>query len=280
MVTQTQYNNIYESLRKYLEEEDLVGDIQYACDTCQKKVDAKKTIFIRNLPPLLMFSVNRFDYDWQRGIRTKINQRFDFPEELDLSEFVEKNETNSQLGKDELIYELTGVVIHVGSAHKGHYHAYIKGKNKKRKKKKKLNFYFIDLLGEGKCKIGQFSGKPTEESYQWYDFNDKYVSPITKTDLEKQYGGIEGQDESAYMLFYRRKNMKPYEKLCDALTTIPKHLQQSIDDEKEKVKKEKERLEYEETIYQVHVYIPEFFGLLFNCFFNFFSTKKFVMKNI
>jgi uncharacterized UBP type Zn finger protein len=54
---------------------------------------------------------------------------------LDLSEFVEKNETNSQLGKDELIYELTSVVIHVGSAHKGHYHAYIKGK-----KKKKLNF--------------------------------------------------------------------------------------------------------------------------------------------
>jgi ubiquitin C-terminal hydrolase len=68
IVTQTQYHNIYESLRKYLEEEDLVGDIQYACDTCQKKVDAKKTIFIRNLPPLLMFSVNRFDYDWQRVI--------------------------------------------------------------------------------------------------------------------------------------------------------------------------------------------------------------------
>jgi hypothetical protein len=62
------------------------------------------------------------------------------------------------------------------------------------------------------------------------------------------------------MLFYRRKNMKPYEKLCDGLTMIPEHLKKEIEEEKEKAKKEKERLEYEETIYQIHVYIPEFFG--------------------
>jgi hypothetical protein len=57
-------------------------------------------------------------------------------------------------------------------------------------------------LKEGKCKVGQFTAKPTDEPCVWYDFNDKYVSPITKSELEKQFGGIEGQDESACLFSF------------------------------------------------------------------------------
>lgn len=61
--------------------------------------------------------------------RKKINDRFEFALELDLSHFTEHEESDAH-------YELQTVIIHSGSAQGGHYHAYIR-----------------DVLGEGNWKV-------------------------------------------------------------------------------------------------------------------------------
>ena len=63
-----------------------------------------------------MFSLNRFEYDYVTFERMKITQNFEFDLELDMSKYVENSG----------IYELFAVIIHGGSAHSGHYHAYIR----------------------------------------------------------------------------------------------------------------------------------------------------------
>jgi len=135
-------SDVKQSLKKYLEEELLTGENKYFCNKCNEKVDAKKGVCIRTLPPLLIFSLSRFDFDLIKGTRNKINSRFEYPETIDLKEFLEKNENNEKLQSCDTTYDLFSVIIHVGSAHQGHYHAYIK-----------------DLQSEGKCFDDQFTGK-------------------------------------------------------------------------------------------------------------------------
>jgi len=90
-------SDVKKSLNKYLEEELLTGENKYFCDKCSEKVDAKKVVYIRTLPPLLIFSLSRFDFDLLKGTRNKINAKFEYPESIDLKEFLEKNENNEKI---------------------------------------------------------------------------------------------------------------------------------------------------------------------------------------
>ena len=103
--------------------ERLEGSNQYHCDTCNKKVDALKGVKVRKYPPVLTFSLCRFDFDYEKLERVKINDPFTFGLELDISVFAEKPELYTS--DDERIYELCGVLIHRGDAFGGHYKAYI-----------------------------------------------------------------------------------------------------------------------------------------------------------
>ncbi|XP_074622517.1 ubiquitin carboxyl-terminal hydrolase 40-like isoform X2 [Acropora palmata] len=105
----------------YIVKESLEGTNQYKCSSCRRNVDAAKGSKIRKLPPILTFSLLRFDYDFQRGERFKDTKRFSFPSELNMSEFCEaSNELQNQQ------YELFSAVIHSGSCYGGHYHVYIR----------------------------------------------------------------------------------------------------------------------------------------------------------
>lgn len=104
--------------------EKLDGPNQYACDSCGKKADALKGIMIRKYPPILTLSLSRFDFDLEKLQRVKINSKFAFGVELDVSMFAEKPENYST--EDERIYELCAVIIHRGDAFGGHYKAYIR----------------------------------------------------------------------------------------------------------------------------------------------------------
>ncbi|KAJ7354770.1 ubiquitin-like protein-specific protease [Desmophyllum pertusum] len=73
-------------------------------------------------PPILTFSLLRFDYDFQRGERFKDNKRYSFPVTLNMNEFCE---SNCEVQGDQE-YDLFSVVIHGGSCYGGHYHAYIR----------------------------------------------------------------------------------------------------------------------------------------------------------
>lgn len=92
---------------------------------CNKKCEALRGSKIRSLPPILTISLNRFEFDMQTYERKKVNDRFEFGLDLDFSVYTETEQDDAQ-------YELQTVIIHMGSAQGGHYHAYIR-----------------DVLGEG-----------------------------------------------------------------------------------------------------------------------------------
>jgi ubiquitin carboxyl-terminal hydrolase 7 len=66
-----------------------------------------------------VISLNRFDYDWQKGIRIKLNNKFEYPNSIDMNDFIEVNEENLKLTDKQTTYDLFSVIIHQGSAHKG-----------------------------------------------------------------------------------------------------------------------------------------------------------------
>lgn len=85
-------------------------------------MDALKGVKIRKFPKVLIFSLNRFLFDYEILDRVKINSNFAFSMEFNCNNYQEI--ANSDPADNE--YELCGVIIHRGTAYQGHYHAYIR----------------------------------------------------------------------------------------------------------------------------------------------------------
>ena len=84
------------------------------------KVDAHKgsSLVAKGLPSILQCHLKRFNYDWQTDTMTKLNNRFEFPDVLDLSSLCDVTEEKDI---DLTIYDLQSVVIHMGEYGVGHY---------------------------------------------------------------------------------------------------------------------------------------------------------------
>ncbi|CAD6193075.1 unnamed protein product [Caenorhabditis auriculariae] len=106
---------IYDSLRDYTAVERLDGDNKYDAGEHGLQPAEKYTKFAE-LPPVLHFQLMRFQYE---GTEQKINDRFEYPEELDLTEF------SDGIHPDECVYNLQSVLVHSGDFHGGHYVVFI-----------------------------------------------------------------------------------------------------------------------------------------------------------
>lgn len=138
--------HIVEGLTSYVEGETLDGDNAYLCEKCNMKVKATMRTSVRKLPKYLMLVLKRFEFDFERGIKLKINEFCEFPLELDMHPFTyqafhkqKKQQDASQLASSQSMtfkdheresskYSLRGVIIHVGVADSGHYYSLIKDK--------------------------------------------------------------------------------------------------------------------------------------------------------
>jgi len=128
-------------------------------------------------------ALKRFEYDFDRNIRIKVNDSFEFPIELDLLPFThegitrkEKLEKQKQEAvereeefegeEDPLRYptdyyqcRLKGVVVHSGTADSGHYYSFIR-----------------DI--------------ETADGEKWYEFNDNIVRDFDVSELPNEcFGG-------------------------------------------------------------------------------------------
>lgn len=140
-----------ESFRDYVAVETLDGENKYAAEGLGLQ-DAKKGIIFESFPPVLHLQLKRFEYDMQRDAMVKINDRHEFPFEIDLGEFLDANADRSKPWN----YKLHGVLVHSGDLHGGHYFALI---------------------------------KPDRET-RWLKFDDDRVTPVTDREvLEENYGG-------------------------------------------------------------------------------------------
>lgn len=123
----------------------------------------------------------------------KINEYFEFYDELNLDKYMYENITENSNKKDvnENLYVLHSVVVHKGSANSGHYYAFI---------------------------------KPTVEDY-WIQFNDEVVKPADHYEVfDNNFGGThkyyklknKGEiseinysfESNAYVLVYIKKSMR------------------------------------------------------------------------
>ncbi|XP_014306604.1 ubiquitin carboxyl-terminal hydrolase 7-like, partial [Myotis lucifugus] len=153
----------------------------------------------------------RFMYDPQTDQNIKINDRFEFPEQLPLDEFLQKTDP-----KDPANYILHAVLVHSGDNHGGHYVVYLNPK------------------GDGK----------------WCKFDDDVVSRCTKEEaIEHNYGGHDDDLSvrhctNAYMLVYIRESK--LSEVLQAVTDhdIPQQLVERLQEEKRiEAQKRKERQE-------------------------------------
>jgi ubiquitin C-terminal hydrolase len=92
----------------------------YFCPICVRHVHAEKTALIRRAPNVLILQLNRFRE--VNGIREKNAAKVEIFEELDFARFVCGN-------KELILYDLVGVVQHLGNIEGGHYISFTKIEN-------------------------------------------------------------------------------------------------------------------------------------------------------
>jgi ubiquitin carboxyl-terminal hydrolase 7 len=190
------------SFKLYTATDELVGDNQYQAGEFGKQ-DAEMGIEFVKFPTILQLHLNRFEYDYNYDRMVKINDKFEFPEEIDLSKFLSDDADKSVSA----VYTLFGVLVHSGSADFGHYYAFL---------------------------------RPSTDE-QWFEFNDSRVSKVTKDKaISDNFGGesenaysyssyyssyySSGKSYSGYMLVYVRKDAAQniFQPIPDE--AVPKHL--------------------------------------------------------
>jgi len=219
--------NVYESFDKYVEVETLEGDNKYQAEGHGLQ-DAKKGVLFQDFPPVLQLQLKRFEYDFAHDMMVKINERYEFPESLDLDLLCEDSSAKYMTKDSDKTtrnqYSLYSVLVHSGGVHGGHYYAFIRPDGK-----------------------------------QWLKFDDEKVTKVEPSvAMEEQFGGDSDNQpgygnnaplkaqmrySNAYMLVYVRDSDRDHI-LCEVTKEdIAQHLRDRLDkeqEEKEKRKKEKQ----------------------------------------
>ena len=182
-------DSVEKAFKDFTREETLDADNQWKCSGCKKRVCAKKQLTVFRPPLSLVVQLKRFTFGSGGGMfgglmpfgkgsgwgyghyagkgmgmkgrgGSKITKPIAFPSVLKLP----------LSDKRMCIYELTGVVIHIGgSATSGHYTAYVK-------------------------KPQSGDAKP-----KWYHLDDSFVEQVSEASVLRQ--------KHAYLLFYCRKEV-------------------------------------------------------------------------
>ncbi|KAJ6870701.1 hypothetical protein NC652_036376 [Populus alba x Populus x berolinensis] len=241
--------DVYASFDKYVEVERLEGDNKYHAEEHGLQ-DAKKGVLFIDFPPVLQLQLKRFEYDFMRDTMVKINDRYEFPLQLDLDRENGKYlspEADRECAKIYThftviavnviatwdVHDLLDVLVHSGGVHGGHYYAFI---------------------------------RPTL-SDQWFKFDDERVTKEdVKRALEEQYGGEEELPQTnpgfnntpfkftkysnAYMLVYIRESDKD-KIICNVdEKDIAEHLRIRLKKEQEE-KEDKRRYKAQAHLYTI-----------------------------
>lgn len=79
--------SIQEGLSSFIQGDMLEGENAYYCEKCDKKVDTLKRTCVKKLPRYLVLALKRFEFDFDKMIRVKINDYFEFPMELNMLDY-------------------------------------------------------------------------------------------------------------------------------------------------------------------------------------------------
>ncbi|KAI9203814.1 uncharacterized protein BJ171DRAFT_459923 [Polychytrium aggregatum] len=210
--------NLTESFREYVTVETLEGENKYMAEGHGLQ-DAKKGVIFNSFPPVLHLQLKRFEYDMMKDMMVKINDRHEFPETIELDEFLDQ----SSAPGPKQTYALHGVLVHTGDLHGGHYCAFLK----------------------------------PEKNGKWFKFDDDRVTPVSNREVfEDNFGGIPDANpqfksqfrsarhsSNAYMLVYIRLDDIDHILAPISEHDIPSHVGDAIQREREKLDLHKKELE-------------------------------------
>ncbi|KAI3387144.1 hypothetical protein SNEBB_003657 [Seison nebaliae] len=165
--------NIYDAFNEYCKLSMLTGDNKYFAGDEHGLQDAERGVKFVSFPPVLHLHLMRFTFDGETGAYVKINDKFVFLKQIDLSRYLVDPPSSNDLP----IYRLQAVLVHSGDNFSGHYTAYMDPK---------LND-------------------------KWYKFDDEIVSRVSETKaIDQNYGSMEDVNcrvsTNAYMLIYIRES--------------------------------------------------------------------------
>jgi len=179
---------VYEALAESIKDEHLSGVIW---EGIERPIDSVKRTRVTQPPRHLALYLKRYAFDLTSMSYTRLNDRFEFPIDLDMTPYMEESQ---EKGGKPTRYRLGGILIQSGSVSAGHYYSFIKDR---------------------------FTG-------EWYKFDDKAVSPFDVDTIEFEcFGGFRLSQEpinlangdstvrninrqtekSAYMLIYDREDV-------------------------------------------------------------------------
>ena len=128
LVSKTPSNRVLltQCLDNYVKPEMLEGEDAAFCEECKVKTSSKKTTTIWKMPDVVVHHLKRFETSYVNGPRgfevrtTKMHTLVEFPlDGLDMGPYFSEKPSES-----DALYDLVGVVNHLGNLNSGHYIAY------------------------------------------------------------------------------------------------------------------------------------------------------------
>ncbi|SCU86930.1 LANO_0C09604g1_1 [Lachancea nothofagi CBS 11611] len=228
---------VQQSFENYVEVEMMDGENQYAAQDYGLQ-DAKKGVVFESYPPVLHLQLKRFEYDFNYDQLVKINDRYEYPETIDLAPYLDP-EIKKQ-GSIPCKYNLHCVLVHSGDISVGHYYAMIKPSTKDQW------FRFDD------DKVWRVTKKQAfDENFGHESLPDEKLRTLTR---EQYQNYLIARQTSAYMLVYIREDMedKVLEDVSDV--DVPVHIVTSIEKELQEREKRRKELEEMHLFTKVHIH--------------------------
>ncbi|KNC48615.1 uncharacterized protein AMSG_00392 [Thecamonas trahens ATCC 50062] len=117
----------------FLTSETFDGDNQYSCSQCGVHRDAiMRHSLDPDLPPVLVFTLARIDFDFITFTRRKVNSSLEIPATLSKADLLNRPDAgadadvDADADADAPAYQLAAVVCHSGTANAGHYTAHVR----------------------------------------------------------------------------------------------------------------------------------------------------------
>ncbi|XP_052002272.1 LOW QUALITY PROTEIN: ubiquitin carboxyl-terminal hydrolase 47-like [Xyrauchen texanus] len=270
------FGSVEEALQAFIQPETLDGPNQYFCERCKKKCDARKGLRFLHFPYLLTLQLKRFDFDYTTMHRIKLNDRMTFPEELDMSPFIDVEDEKSPQ---------TESCTDSGAENEGSCHSdqmsndfstddgvdegicldNTSSTERALKPKSSLTFELFSVMVHSGSAAGghYYACIKSFSDGQWCSFNDQHVSKITQDDIRKTYGGSSGSrgyyssafasSTNAYMLMYRLKEPSRNAKFLE-VEDFPEHIKRLVQQEKESEEQEKRQREIERNTCKIKLF--------------------------
>ena len=195
--------NLHDSLAEFVQGEPMEGANKYKCMSCDPEngrlVDAMRRTCLEEVPDCLTVCLKRFTFGSKFLGEGKVNDRFDFPEVIDMSAYKRTHLEAPEQPHDQDLFELVGVIVHQGSLNLGHYWSYVR-------------FPSLAKPGAGDW----YCLEDTKTNFQPNGFN-----VVEQQCFGGCYSNGNERPDNAYVLFYQRKGYVAEAPLACGVDTAP-----------------------------------------------------------